>query len=70
MAKAATFLSGSLFSQPALDLNVYHVLALNADPSLTVVDPRFGFGGSQLLALVPLPARGEDWALDAAGPSC
>ena len=61
--KVATFLGGSLLSRPAADLNVYHVVALNEDPSLTVVDPLFGFGGTRLLALVELRAPGEDWAL-------
>jgi YVTN family beta-propeller protein len=28
-----------------------------------VVDPLFGYGGSKLLALVPLPSPGEDWTL-------
>jgi len=62
-AKIAAFLGGSLFSAPALDLNVYDVVTLNEDPTLSVVDPRFSFGGSRLLALVELKSRGHDWAL-------
>lgn len=64
-SRVASFASGSLFSRPDLDLNVYHVLALNADPTITVVDPHFAFGGTQLLALVQLRSPGEDWALSA-----
>lgn len=61
--KVATFLGGSLLSAPQVDLNTYFVLALNADPSISVVDPLFGYGGSKLLALVDLPSPGEDWVL-------
>ncbi len=58
-------LEGSLFSQADLDLNVYYVLTLNDDASLSVVDPLFGYGGSRLLAMVTLRSAGEDWALSA-----
>ena len=61
--KAETFLGGSLFAQAELDMNVYYVVTLNDDATLSVVDPLFGFGGSKLLALVELPSRGYDWAL-------
>ena len=57
------FVSGTLLKRPALDLNVYFVLALNQDASVSVVDPLFGFGGSRLLALVDLLSPGEDWVL-------
>lgn len=59
------FVTGTLLKRPALDLNVYFVLALNQDASISVVDPLFGFGGSRLLALLPLLSPGEDWALTA-----
>jgi DNA-binding beta-propeller fold protein YncE len=58
-------LAGSLFSQPRLDLSAFFVLALNEDASVSVVDPHFGFGGSKLLAMVPLLSPGADWALSA-----
>jgi DNA-binding beta-propeller fold protein YncE len=61
--KVATYLGGDLFARPELDLNAYFVLALNDDASVSVVDPLFGFGGSKLLAMLPLEARGEDWTL-------
>lgn len=58
-------LAGSLFSQPRLDLSEFFVLALNDDASVSVVDPHFSFGGSKLLAMVPLLSPGADWALSA-----
>ena len=58
---AETFISGGLFSKPDIDLNVYHVVALNGDRTISVVDPLFGFGGSKLLNLVDLPENGYDW---------
>ena len=57
------FVGGSILDQPELDLNVYYVLALNDDATITVVDPLFGFGGTKLLALFNLPSPGEDWVL-------
>ena len=65
--RIARFTAGGLFHQPALDLNVYHIVVMNADGTLSVIDPRFSFGGSRLLALVELPAPGTDWALSRNG---
>lgn len=62
-AQIAKMLAGGLTSPAALDLNVYYVIALNGDGSVTVVDPHFGFGGSQLLAMLELGHAGYDWAL-------
>jgi YVTN family beta-propeller protein len=64
-AKAQVLIGGSLLNPPEIDLNVYHIVTLNEDATLTVVDPRFSFGGSKLLALVPLAGTGQDWALNA-----
>ncbi len=61
--KIQTFLSGGIFGKADLDLNAYYVLALNEDPTITVVDPLFGYGGSKLLALLQLHSRGKDWVL-------
>ncbi|WP_089937944.1 YncE family protein [Candidatus Entotheonella palauensis] len=63
LGKIAQFLGGGLYSRAELDLNVYYVLALNADSTISVVDPLFGFGGSKLLALIPLQRPGLDWVL-------
>ena len=62
----AAFAGENTLTRPALDLNIYYVLALNGDATLTVVDPIFGFGGSQLLAMLQLDSTGFDWTL--AGP--
>ena len=61
--KVEAFVGGSLLAQPALDMNVYYVLALNEDATISVVDPLFGFGGSKLLEMVFLDSPGEDWVL-------
>ncbi len=61
--KVQAFISGSLFAPPELDLNVYYVLALNSDPTISVVDPLFGFGTTKLLDMIFLDSPGEDWVL-------
>lgn len=61
--KVQTFLGGGLMAEPEGNLNVYHLLALNEDKTITVVDPLFGYGGTKLLALIELAANGEDWAV-------
>ncbi len=65
--KLAGFIGGSLLAVPELDLNVYYVLALNDDATISVVDPLFGFGGSKLLDMIFLESPGEDWAVSADG---
>lgn len=65
--KISAFLGGSVLSPPEVDLNIYYVLALNQDATISVVDPIFGFGGSKLLNMVFLDSPGEDWALSADG---
>ncbi|MEM7258071.1 MAG: hypothetical protein AAF404_11865 [Pseudomonadota bacterium] len=61
LSKTKTFIGGSLFARADLDLNVYYVLALNNDATISVVDPLFGFGGSKLLRMLPLNGVGYDW---------
>ena len=61
--KIREFLGGSIFAKADADLNTFRVLALNDDATITVVDPLFGFGGTKLLALVPLASPGADWVL-------
>jgi DNA-binding beta-propeller fold protein YncE len=65
--KVAALIRGSRGDRPELDLNVFYVLALNEDATITVVDPLFGFGGSKLLGLVQLPGQGADWVTTADG---
>ena len=62
-AKTQAFRQGGTFGKAYADLNVYYVLVMNEDNTLSVVDPLFGFGGSKLLAYVRLNGRGEDWVL-------
>ena len=61
--KVKAFISAGLLARPLLDLNVYYVLALNEDASISVIDPHFGYGGSKLLSMVSLKSPGEDWVL-------
>lgn len=61
--KVQSFLSGTLRARPQVDLNTYYVVTLNAEPSVAVIDPLVGFGGSKLLTAVNLPSPGVDWAL-------
>ncbi|MDF1695929.1 MAG: YncE family protein [Saprospiraceae bacterium] len=61
--KISAFLSGTLFKRAELDLNIFYVLVMNDDASISVVDPLFSFGGSQLLAYVQLDGTPEDWVV-------
>lgn len=65
--KIRSFLQGSLATRPEIDLNSYYILALNKEPTISVIDPLIGFGTSKLLALVFLNNPGEDWVLNRAG---
>ncbi len=57
------YAGGGFLGRADVNLNAYHVLAMNDDATLTVVDPLFGFGGTKLLALVELASPARDWAL-------
>jgi DNA-binding beta-propeller fold protein YncE len=61
--RVGELISGSLLARPEVDLNTYHVLALNEDSTISVIDPLLGFGGTKLLAMVFLDGPGEDWVL-------
>jgi DNA-binding beta-propeller fold protein YncE len=55
--------ANSLNPQALTDLNGYDVLALNADASISVLDPRTQFAGkTSLRASIGLPGTGFDWA--------
>jgi YVTN family beta-propeller protein len=60
---AATFVRGASLAVPALDLNIFYILALAGDASMLVIDPRIGFGGSRLAGLATFDATASDWAL-------
>lgn len=65
--RVARYARGSGINPQALvDLNGYDVLALNADASISVLDPRTQFAGrTSLRATLPLPGPGFDWASSA-----
>ena len=62
-----SYLTGSLSARASVDLNIFYVLALNPDGTISVVDPLFSYGGSRLLDMVVLPSPGEDWVLSEDG---
>jgi DNA-binding beta-propeller fold protein YncE len=64
-AKTQAFRQGGTFGKAYADLNVYYVLVMNEDSTISVVDPLFGFGGSKLLSYVRLKSPGKDWVLSA-----
>ena len=54
--------ANSLNPQALADFNGYDVLALNADASISVLDPRTQFAGkTSLRAVIELPGPGFDW---------
>ena len=59
--KTQHFIGSNLFSKAEVDLNTFHVLAMNDDATISVVDPLFGFGGSKLLHMHTLPSPAYDW---------
>ncbi len=67
--KTSAIVSGGLTGRAEVDLTASQVLVLNADASISVIDPRFGFGGSKLLTMVLLRSPGADWALPSDGGS-
>lgn len=60
---AASFVRGASMAVPAVDLNTFYVLALGGDASVSIIDPRIGFGGSRLIGLATFDANAVDWAL-------
>jgi DNA-binding beta-propeller fold protein YncE len=60
--RVARYLSGNLMQRPLLDLTGYYVLSLDAEPSVSVLDPSVSFGGrSSLYGVIKLEGRGFDW---------
>jgi hypothetical protein len=60
---AASFVRGASLAVPAVDLNTFYILVLGGDASVSVIDPRIGFGGSRLIGLGTFDATATDWAL-------
>ena len=67
VAKIKRYYEGSTFNHAALDLTSHLIAVLNDDASIGIVDPRFGYGDTHLIALIHLPSPAEDWVADAAG---
>ncbi|MBG3850576.1 cytochrome D1 domain-containing protein [Xanthomonas sp. WHRI 8391] len=60
--RIAGFLSANLLQRPLLDLTGYYLLSLDAEPSVSVLDPAVSFSGrTSLLAAMRLEGRGFDW---------
>jgi len=61
--KVSLYLQGAVGMRPMADLNSYFVVVLNADPSLSVVDPLVSMAGrTSTMAKIMLPGSGADWA--------
>ena len=61
--KIVSYIEAGFQHRPELDLNKYYVLTLNHDNTINVVDPLFGYGGSQLLNQLQLNGTGYDWVI-------
>ena len=61
--RIASYLGRGILDTQPIDLNIYYVISLNDDSTITVVDPRFNYGGTRLLAMTQLRSPGADWAL-------
>jgi YVTN family beta-propeller protein len=63
--KIGIYLKGLVGIRPMVDLNAYYLLLLNADASISVVDPVVSMtGNTSLYATVVLKRPGADWARD------
>jgi YVTN family beta-propeller protein len=61
--KVAAFLGSNPLSRPEVDLTGFTLIAMNHDASITVIDPQGGYGGSRMIAMLPLDSPGADWAV-------
>ncbi len=60
--RVAGYLGGDLLQRPLLDLTGYYVLTLDAEPSISVLDPSVSFAGrTSLYRSLKLKGRGFDW---------
>jgi DNA-binding beta-propeller fold protein YncE len=60
--RVARYLSGNLIERPLLDLTGYYVLSLDAESSISVLDPSVSFSGrSSLYSAMKLDGKGFDW---------
>ncbi len=61
--EVAAYLGGNPFVRPDVDLTGFALAVMNRDPTVTVLDPQGGFGGSRMLAMLPLASPGVDMAV-------
>ena len=61
--EVAAYLGGNPFVRPDVDLTGFTLAVMNRDPTVTVLDPQGGFGGSRMLAMLPLESPGVDMAV-------
>lgn len=60
--RVAGYLGGDLLQRPLLDLTGYYVLTLDAESSISVLDPSVSFAGrTSLYGSLKLKGRGFDW---------
>ncbi|MEY2690267.1 MAG: hypothetical protein RL375_4467 [Pseudomonadota bacterium] len=55
------FAGGRLAQRADRDLNGFQFLTLNADASVSVINPLIALNNTKLEALIPLPGVGSDW---------
>ena len=67
MDLARRFASGRLSQRADRDLNNFLLVTLNADASVSVINPQVGVGSTRLESLITLPGVGGDWALAQGG---
>ena len=61
--RVTTYLQGIVGIRPMIDLNAHFLLVLNADSSISVIDPAVGITGiTNLFAQINLDQPGADWA--------
>lgn len=66
--RIAIYLKGAVGIRPMLDLNGYHLVLMNEDPSLTIIDPGVSLAGStSTYGTVMLKRKPMDWARSADG---
>jgi YVTN family beta-propeller protein len=66
--EVTAYLGGNPFVRPDVDLTGFTLAVMNRDPTVTVLDPQGGFGGSRMLAMLPLQSPGADLAVGLTPP--
>ena len=56
-------LAGELTAQSAVNLNAWHLYAMNDDHSISVINPQLGFSKTKLKNLITLAGYPVDWVL-------